>query len=150
MANKQEVLLALELFQKNRPQKVFDEMKKKEMGVFSVIKYLNEAEGEVNSVDISKALGISSARMAVLLKKMEKKGLVVKSSSMLDARAVAVKLSDQGEALAENIKAQMFQTMEKIVDEFGLAELEAVMDKLGKIKQILEENMPAKMEGFDG
>ncbi len=149
MANKDDVLRALDMLHQNRPQKVFGEIQKNEMGVFAVIKYLNDAEGDVNSAEISKALGISSARMAVLMRKLEAKGFIIKSQSKTDARSSTVKLSENGKTLAENIKTQMFKAVEKIIDEFGIDELKNLLEKLNTIKTIMEEFAPMKMEDLN-
>ncbi len=149
MARKEEVFYALELFHKNRPRQIFEKMNKSDVGVFAVIKYLHESEEEVTSADICKFLQISSARMAVLVKRLEKKGLIVKSNSSVDARSKVLKLSAAGKKFAEDLKSQIYGTMEKIVDEFGLDELEELFVKLEKLKAIMDENVPANLEEYN-
>ncbi len=146
MAKKEDVYLALEMFHSHRPQKTVEELYKSEIGSLAVLKHLHKINGEAKSVDISKIMGISSARMAVLLKKLESRGLIVKSESKTDARAVMIKLSEKGENFVGNLKERMYGTMEKIVDEFGIERLTNMLMDLSKINKILEENMPIDME----
>ncbi len=146
MATNDEIRIACELFHKSRPQKSFEKIDRSEMGIFATLKFLLDAENEVNSKDISSSLGISSARMAVLLKKLESKNLIVKTTSKSDARAVAVSLSDKGRAIAEKNHAQMLSSIGKIVDEFGLEELQILFKKLEKIKEIMLESVTNQVE----
>ncbi len=146
MATQQEIKTALELFHRCKPQIRLDELRRQEMGIFAVIKYLNDAPETVNSVELCNFLGVSSARMAVLLKKLESKGLIVKKSSKTDARSKIVILSEKGKKLAEIIKSQMQETVGKIVDEFGLEKLENMFSDLQKIKTIVDSTSFLHME----
>ncbi len=149
MAKKEDVFYALELFHNSRPQKMFDAVNKGEMGAFAVIKLLHDTDKELTSADICKILKISSARMAVLIKKLQAKGIVVKIASEADSRAKILKLTKKGTALANKLKANMFETMSKIVDEFGLEELESMFNKLHKLKLILGENLTINLEEYN-
>ncbi len=149
MTQRDDVLYALELVHKNRPNEVFDEMNKSEVGFFAVIKYLYESSIDVTSADICKHLKISSARMAVLIKKLEKKGLVVKINSDKDARIKVLKLSKKGTEFAHKMKAHMYETMKKIIDEFGLDEIEELFSKLSRLKCIMKENLPRNLGEYN-
>lgn len=148
MATKEEVGLAIQLIEERKPLKVFEEMHRKDMGVYAVIKYLDRTAGEVKAVDICKFLGISSARMAVVLKKLETKNLVTKGDSSIDARAKTIKLTEKGKVLAKDLKEQMYYSVEKIVDEFGLEEFQQLMQNIHKLDKILVETRPNEMEVF--
>ncbi len=149
MAKKEDIYYVLELFHNNRPQKTFEELNKSEVGLFAVIKYLYEAKTEVTSAEICKNLKMSSARMAVLIKKLEGKGLVIKTNSTRDSRAKILKLSEKGISLANDLKEKMFEVMGKVIDEFGMAELEDFFEKMGRIKSIMEQNAPINLEEYD-
>ncbi len=140
MAKHEDILAALELFEKNRPQKPFDEIEKNDMGIFAVLKYLNEADGEINSKNISNYLGVSSARMAIVLKKMEQKNWIRKKNSASDARAIIVELTEEGITISKKKKEEMFKTIEKILDIFTLVEIEDLLYKLNVIKGIVKES----------
>ncbi len=146
MAKKEDVYYALELFHNNRPQKIFDEMNKSEVGLFAVLKCIHESEQELTSADICKSLSFSSARMAVLIKKLEAKGIVTKTNSTQDSRSKILKLSQKGNELAQKLKEHMYNTMDKVVEEFGIDELNDMFKKLSKLREILDENMPTGME----
>ncbi len=146
MAEKKDILFALELFHENRPQHIFDEMKNNDMGSFAVIKYIHEVGREVNSAEICKHLKISSARMAVLIKKLEAKNLVVKINSENDSRSKIIVLSEKGRKTATHMQEQMYKSAEKVVDEFGIEALIDLFNNLNKLKMILKANEPTMME----
>ncbi len=87
--------------------------------------------------------------MAVLIKRIEKKGLIVKINSDNDARVKVIKLSKKGVAFADELRARMYKTMGEIVDEFGLEELENLFSKLKRMRSIIIENVPIKLEDDD-
>lgn len=151
MASKEEVESIVELIHKNRPQASFNELHRQDIGIFAVIKYLREAPNEVTSAEISKFLGISSARMSVLIKKLENKELILKISSSNDKRLKVIKLTEKGNNFAEDLKLKIYKSAEKIIDEFGIDEVRRIFEQLNRFKMILEENAPSKinMEDFN-
>lgn len=142
MATKEEIIYVMELLYKNRPKKIIDEMKNQEIGSIAVIKYLYKAEDKVKSIDISRFLEISSARMTIILKKLENKNLIEKIDSSSDGRAKYIQLTEKGFKFADKIKKDMQIVAGKIVDEFGLEEFEKTMNNLNKLDKILAENKP--------
>ncbi len=150
MATREEVFEALELFKKHSPQRIFKEVNKSEIGALAVIKLLHENEKKLTSSDLCKRLKISSARMAVLIKRLKSKGLVEKMDSDTDSRSKILYLSEKGVALAHKLQANMYQTMEKIVDVFGLEELDSLFVKFNKVREILDANAPLDLEEYNG
>ncbi len=146
MAKREDVLTAMHLFETTRPQRAFEEMSKQAMGSFAVLRYLSETDGDITSATISKALNISSARMAVLLKKLDAKELITRAHSPNDARAIALKLSAKGEAFVDMQNDRMYDITEKIVDELGLDEIKKLLKNLTKMKKIIAENLPCDLE----
>ncbi len=146
MATKEEVYSVLKLMHIHRPQRILEEISKQRIGYMAVLMFLSEVKKEVNSVDISKALEISSARMAVLLKKLEQKNLIQKKHSKIDARAIIIEITNEGEKIVAEAKDNLFNVTQKLIDEIGLDELKNVFENLNKINTILHENRPEKME----
>ncbi len=141
MATKAEIEIVEKLLHENRPHKAFENVAKAEMGVLAVIRYLHRTEEETNSKDISRSLGISSARMAILLKKLENRNWITKVNSPTDARAVVVCLSDKGKEELEKKKKQMEDAIGEMIDEVGVEELEKMFQNLNKIKDIMRKNV---------
>lgn len=141
MAKKEEIDKIVEILEKNRPGVAIEKIRKHDTGVFAVVKFLNEANIAVKSKDISDNLGISSARMAVILKTMEKKELINKINSKTDARAISISLSDKGYILSKKLKSNIRKTAEKIIDEFGIEYTTQLFYDINKVKKIVKDSM---------
>ncbi len=147
MASREDVERAMNLMNKNRPEKTFRGIDNHDMGLFAVMKFLQQATEEVHSKDISQALQISSARMAILLKKLEARAFIKKTNSKTDARVVIVSLEEQGWQFIKSSEEKFYALTEKILDEIGIEEIERSFITLNKIKEIVHENMSNCEEG---
>ncbi len=141
MASEEELQIVLKLLDDNRPQNVFDDMKKMDHGILAVIRYLHLNNNEVKSKDISDFLVISSARMAKLLQKMEKKNIIIKYDSTSDARITLIKLTNFGNDLAERIAYQFRTSAEKLADNFGIERLTNMFKEMNDFKNIIKESL---------
>lgn len=149
MNKNEQIDYLVELLERNKPQEVFDEISKNEHGIFGALNYLHDKQGAVISKDICGALKISSARMAILLKKMIAKGLVEKRNSKEDARAVLISLTEKGEMVCANIKENLRLKAERLLDELGLERMERHFEDMNKIKVIMQDNSIFDEEGID-
>ena len=85
------------------------------MGVGAVLRCLDEAQGKrLTAGELSRQLGVSSARIAVILNKMSSEKLVIKSRENSDARVVVVELTALGEQMAQDIMTKMKELIEKL------------------------------------
>ncbi len=146
MATVEEVNKALQLFQDNNPKNIFDEMRRTEAGILAVLKILYMSEGNVRSKDISDQMGVSSARMAKLLKKMELKNLIIKKMNPADCRETIIELTEHGEVVMNKVSNHMYITAEKIIDDIGMDELEKMFVSLNKLKKYMFDNTLDLME----
>lgn len=141
MAREEDILAAIALFERMKPDEGFDEMIHKRMGVWAVLYHLTVEEKPLTSKEISDAMKVSSARMTVLLKKMEREGLVEKNNSPKDARAILVTLTPKGEEKAQEIKRHRYECMEKILGQYTLEELEYICTHMEKIHQFFHNSI---------
>lgn len=148
MIQPEDVYKAIRFLHENKPFHEYHEFNVHEKGIGAAIIFLFKSEQEVKSVDISTALGISSARMAVILKKLEHKNVITKSTSKSDSRAVIITLTEKGRILANTLEQNMFNTVSKIIEEIGLEEFYLTFEKINKISKILQENKPKDMEAL--
>jgi DNA-binding MarR family transcriptional regulator len=81
--------------------------------------------------DIGEALLLEPATLSPLLKRLESAGLITRTRSTVDERALAIELTADGVAL----RKQAEQVPPQIVDRLGLplAELEKIRDDLTKL-----------------
>lgn len=146
MVQPEDVYKAIRFIHDNKPFDECHEFNAHDKGIGAAIIFLYKAEQEVKSVDISRNLGISSARMTVILKKLEHKNIITKSTSKSDSRAVIINLTENGRILASTLEQNMFNTVSKIIEEIGLEELYLTFEKINKVSKILQENKPKIME----
>lgn len=67
-------------------------------GTLRMLAEARKAETVVTAGDIAERLGVSTARVAALLKRLESKGLIARRRSEADARVTEVVLTDKGAA----------------------------------------------------
>ena len=80
---------------------------------------LSEDSHQLSAGQLSEAMGVSTARVAVLLKKMENKGLIEKKEDEADARVTLVKLSEEGQRVAALMKENMLRHVANVIDKVG-------------------------------
>ena len=109
-----------------------------EKGFHFVLGYLANAKEEVIAGDLAKKLNVSTARIAVLLKKMESKGVIKKFNSNMDSRKTVVVLTDKGKIIVDEFKETMISTMMEIIHDVGFDEIENFVRISKKIKKSIE------------
>lgn len=88
----------MHLLKQARPQKQFNESMQGEHFVLQFLAYRN---GSVLPSEISNEMDISSARIAVTLNNLERKGLITRRIDISDRRRILVDLTAEGQTLAE-------------------------------------------------
>ncbi len=142
MSSQEEIKRVLQLMQNHRPFHTCDSVAEHNMGILGVMKVLYHKNSPIRSKDISDALGISTARMAVLLKKLEAKGYIEKTNGTEDARVTLVALSPQGQEFAKGMYETVCKTAESLIDEFGIDYLERLLSDMTRVKEIMNQNRP--------
>ncbi len=120
MATEKQIKILLEALHKAPPSDHFQQLDKSSMGIRAILKYLSEIREQATAGEISKALGVSTARVAVLLKKMVGKGLLDKQSDPSDGRLVVVRLSPLGKDTAKQLRNEMYAQLGGLIDEIGM------------------------------
>lgn len=120
MASTEEIELILEKLMRDPPSEHFKKVDMNVAGIRAILKLLNEAEGAVTAGRISSIMHVSTARVAVLLKKMAAKELIEKQNDPHDRRVVVVKLSEHGKETAEKLKDNLYRNIGSIIDTVGM------------------------------
>ena len=123
----------------NLPSIMLSDISASDKGMLSILVYLSSCKEETYANTIANHLKISKARVAVLLKKLEKKGLITKYKSPTDARIEIVEMTSKGESQLNNIKLMTASTIQKIEQEIGKKDLEEFITILGKIKLAMDK-----------
>lgn len=135
MASEAQIEMLLKKLERAHPIEFFKRVDETQAGIGAVLRLLYESNEKVTAGRISDVLGISTARVAVLIKKMVSKGLVTKERGVIDARVTIVKLTEFGTKTIRDMKDDLYQQMALVIDVVGeerLMEFIAISDEIQK------------------
>ena len=138
MISEQDVIRLLSEFNSIKPLDFVQRIDVSSMGIGNVLGYLCESGREVSAGEISDYMEVSTARVAVLLKKMSDKGLITKQSDPHDKRKVMVSITPLGRTAFEEKKKEIILYAGAIVDHFGTEKLEDFIQSCREIKEIVD------------
>ncbi len=140
MATKEQVKSIIKMMHQHGRVEAEHQMNRMNMGIFAVLVYLSENNNQAKSKNISEALGVSTARMAKIVSKIESKGLVERKEDEADARITIVKLTDKGVMMTNKVKEHHAKIIGITIDEFGYDGLLDFLDKLKRLQAIMISN----------
>lgn len=123
MADKEQVELIMDHLQKAQTYKFYKALSEGNAGIGAVLRYLQEAPNDVTAGDISEFMHVSTARVAVLLKKMVSQGLITKEADRTDARITIVRLSEKGAERVRQIHDDIYQKINTLLDRIGIEKM---------------------------
>lgn len=135
MDKREQAIKLLNNFRENRPQIFLETFESSEKGINFILGYLEETKHEVIAKDLAQALNVSTARIATLLNKMEKKDLIQKHNSTKDARKTVIILTKKGQHLTTQYKEVLIDITIKMIEEVGMEDLEKFIEISKKMKQ---------------
>ena len=111
----------------------------------------NEGLSQTNLVEMT---GIDRSTLADIIRRMLKKGLVQRRRTKEDARAYAVKLTEEGrrilhsaEPMAKRVDDRILQALPAAQRERFLTDLNTIVDALGRLEEAVEQAAQAKVAG---
>ena len=120
MATKEQIDTLFRELEKAPPSEHFKYFDESTAGIQAILKYLNTTEKEASAGKISNHIKVSTARTAVLLKKMEAKNLIERKPDPDDGRMVIVKLSEHGKQKASAIHENVCRSLGEMIDKVGM------------------------------
>lgn len=102
-------------------------------GIYLVLKILNDSQNPISAGDISESLNVSTARTAVALACLEKKGFIKKSKFHLDARKTMVEITPNGKTALNARKNDVFAMINQFLDKLNEQEKICLLDILKKL-----------------
>ncbi|MBP5417665.1 MAG: MarR family transcriptional regulator [Clostridiales bacterium] len=139
MASEKEVIELLQEFSSIHPLEFLQKLDVQSMGISNVLCFLMCSDHEVTAGEISEYMNVSTARVAVLLKKMADKGLIEKRTDPSDGRKVMVAITDSGKALFQEQQREILLYSGAIVDHFGVEKIKEFIDSCRQISQIVDK-----------
>ncbi len=139
MASDKEVIALLQEFSSIHPLEFLQKLDVQSMGISNVLCFLMCADHEVTAGEISDYMNVSTARVAVLLKKMSDKGLIEKHADPSDARRVMVAITDSGKELFEKQQREILLYSGAVVDHFGVDKIKEFIESCRQIREIVDK-----------
>lgn len=144
MATKEEVNSIIERFYEGRLKSPMAKIDKSKVGISLVLRYLKEAGRAVSAGEISRYMNVSTARVAVILRTMNEKQLIIKQDDCADARKTLVSLSNKGEERINRARAELLELMTEVVNKVGIERIEEFLEISKQINAVIsakiEEN----------
>lgn len=138
MSTRDDALEFLQRLSQCRAAAFFDDVDLPRKGTCFVLAYLEQSSGEVIAGDLAKELRVSTARIAALLKKMEKNGLITRHISPSDARRTVVKITPKGAAYAGQERERILSKGELLIEKVGRRDLDELIRIIWKIRAALD------------
>ena len=142
----QEYLVLMQKIVSNAP---FNQVQEYSRGEMMILRYLELKEGEdasepVTPGDMSQALGLTTARIANVLKSLERKGLVERVHDTEDRRRVFVMLTDEGREFTRRKTEQVVSGAEEFILHMGEEDASELIRLLGRMVSYCEVEQPAQ------
>ena len=128
-----------------RHRKLFDEMRERTglgRSAHHMLMILSDSDATVSQTFLAEALEISTAAVAVMLKKMENDGYIVRRTNAADSRFNTIELTEKGAEIVESSKKAFSGIDAALFNGFDNDETEKLNDYLDR----LQANI-AKLEG---
>lgn len=138
MATREQVEELWGLVDQAKPPNPFGMVDNVNAGIHAALRFLVEQEPEGASAGaISEHLGVSTARVAVLIKKMVDRGLVTREHSATDARVIMVRATDQGRQVVFDAREDIIERVGRLIDELGEERLRDFLSTAIEIGRIM-------------
>ena len=98
-----------------------------ERGIFFALNFLMLHKNSAYPKDLSRGMGVSSARVAALLNHLEKEGLIRRSPDPKDSRQVIVSLTDSGVRAIRQKREEVLDIAAQTLEELGPEDAEALL-----------------------
>lgn len=142
MATDEQIELLLEKLKKAPPSEIFQNVDMSTAGIRAILKVLNETDAQVTAGKISEYMNVSTARVAVLLKKMVAKGLIEKQQDSSDKRIVVVTLSEHGKQVANMFKTGLYSRIGELIDKIGMDKMLEFAEISNEIHSVMTSSQP--------
>lgn len=137
MATTEQVELVLEHLEEANPSKFFQRLSEGNAGAAAVLRFLHGSSDNVTAGDISEFMHVSTARVAVLMKKMSAQGLITKEGDARDARITIVRITPKGEEKVQQIHDAIYAQVNDIIDRVGMKKIMDFITISDEIKTVV-------------
>lgn len=139
MTRREEALAILDQMRTCAPRDLFARLDELHKGTGFLLGLLDAADGVVYAGDIARQMQVSTARIAVILNKMEKSGFIRREPATQDARKTVVKLTGAGRAWIQDTKERVLDRTELLLERVGREDVWEFIRLSRKINRAMEE-----------
>jgi len=132
-----EIIKAMQKLMHRRTQKKMDLFLK---GEDFVLQYLACSNNYSLPGEISETMGVSTARIAATLNSLEGKGLISRQIDSIDRRRILVEITEDGKALAQQRKQEMFKKAEQVMVALGEEDSRQLLRIVNKLVNITQNS----------
>lgn len=109
-------------------------------GETGVLTLLFRRTGPMLAGDLARTLGLTTGRIASILKGLEGKGLVHRVSVPGDKRRVSVSLTPKGIQWAQNAYERLLMRVSRLLEQLGEADAQDLLRLIEKMKQMAQSH----------
>ncbi|MGN1103392.1 MAG: MarR family winged helix-turn-helix transcriptional regulator [Candidatus Coproplasma sp.] len=141
MAKTEQIDFVFDFIMRTQPQETYKLMTDSSSGICAVLRILAQAKTAVTAGDISGEMGVSEARVTVLLKKMKKRGYITKERDKTDARVTIVKLTREGQTKADDLKKALKENIATVIDCIGIEKITQFITISEEIESVIKTRL---------
>lgn len=101
---------------------------------YFAVQYLEEHQ-DVTPSELSQALNVTNARITIIIKRLEKKGLAVRSAHPTDQRKYVVNLSEEGKTYLDQAQEDRLKFVSDMLEYLGEDDAKAYVRIITKLAQ---------------
>lgn len=147
MATTEQIERIAALLREAHPGMALKKVNESTEGLGAVLMFLADAEGPVSAGAVSAFLHVSTARVAVLTRKLEAKGLIVTGGRASDARVTSLRLSETGREASRQLREELHEQIGYLADRLGAERLTEFARTAGEIQRALAERTNTDKRG---
>ena len=114
----------LKIIAEKNPFKFLEDLHNQNSGKLFILKYLYDNKKDAKAGELAKELKVSTARVAMLLKKLESSKYIKRYNDPKDARITMVSLTKEGEKYIVKKMETLTDKLKKVVKAMGITKVE--------------------------
>ena len=122
------------------PKNFVEKIDVKSKRLWIILHYISVSTEEVCAGDISKEFNVSTARTAVVLKTLTKKGFITTCTSEDDRRRVVAKITEKGRHALKKVEDELVEFIRLLINKVGEDDIKEFVRIVAKINQLNQCN----------
>lgn len=141
MEASKEVQMILKCLEESRPMRFLTLLDNPNVGASCVLRYLAEADHPVSAGEISSFMNVSTARTAVLLRKLSERNMIVKESDPSDARKTLIRISEYGKEYFVECEQAFLARISYVIGKVGVERMKTFIEIANEIKDAMPKDI---------